>query len=326
MGGPTLSFELGRRATITQRVPGLFAHSINAATRYCAVCGFPVRHSASPAMQNAGIAALDLNWWYLALEVHPEHLRAAIKGAGAMGFIGLNLTVPHKLLAMEIVDALDVTARTWGAVNTIRFEGRVASGPWRPLREFENEPPAETRSLGFNTDADGLMRSLRADLGFEPAGAKVLLLGAGGAGRVAALRLAMEGVAELFVVNRTRSRAEEIERAVRAQSPRVKVSLSYPGHEVDLLLNGTSLGLRSDDASPVDEALFPLRRARAVYDMIYRPAETPLLQRARAAGCRSANGLGMLLHQGALALEIWSGRPAPVAEMRRALEENVRSS
>lgn len=321
-----MSFELGRRVTITQRVSGLFAHSINAATRYCAVFGFPVHHSASPAMQNAGIAALGLNWRYLALEVHPNHLRAAIDGAKAMGFIGLNLTVPHKLLAMEMVDALDVSARTWGAVNTIRFEGRVGSGAWQPLRSFNEEPPSEIRSLGFNTDADGLISSLRGDLRFEPAGAKILLLGAGGAGRVAALRLAMEGVSELFLVNRTRSRAEEIARAVQAQSRKVKVSVGYPQTEMDLLLNGTSLGLHPDDASPLDEAQFPLNQARAVYDMIYRPAETRLLSRAKAAGCRTANGLGMLLQQGVLALEIWCGRAAPVTEMRRALEENLRSS
>jgi shikimate dehydrogenase len=97
---------------------------IGAATRYCAVFGRPIRHSASPAMQNAGLAALGLDWRYLAFEVHPEELRAALGGAKAMGLIGLNLTVPHKLLAVEMMDVLDESAREWGAVNTVRFEGR----------------------------------------------------------------------------------------------------------------------------------------------------------------------------------------------------------
>ena len=132
-------------------------------------------------MQNAGLAALGLNWRYLAFEVDPDNLRAAIQGAKAMNFIGLNLTVPHKLLAVDMVDVLDESAKGWGAVNTIRFEGRDDRGAWRPLREFA-EVPRETRSHGFNTDADAITRALREDLGLELSGAKILLLGAGGAG------------------------------------------------------------------------------------------------------------------------------------------------
>src|SRR5437660_1649456 len=104
-------------------MPEPSAHYINASTRYCAVYGHPVKHSASPAMQNAGLAALGLNWRYLAFEAPPDHLRAAIEGARSMRFIGLNLTVPHKLLALEMVDVVDEAAQVWGAVNTIRFEG-----------------------------------------------------------------------------------------------------------------------------------------------------------------------------------------------------------
>src|SRR5258708_40255933 len=144
---------LDASATINPRVPAPFGQPINATTRYCAVYGHPIKHSASPAMQNAGIAALGLNWRYLACEVHPDDLRAAIQGAKAMNFIGLNLTVPHKLLAVEMVDALDESARFWGAVNTIGFEGRDEQGVWRPLCEFA-DPPREVRSHGFNTDAE----------------------------------------------------------------------------------------------------------------------------------------------------------------------------
>jgi shikimate dehydrogenase len=273
-------------------------------------------------MQNAGIAALGLDWRYLAFDVYPANLRAAILGAQAMNFIGLNLTVPHKLMAAEMVDALDESAKGWGAVNTIRLEGRDERGAWRPLREFA-EAPRETRSVGFNTDAEAITRALREDLGLEPRGAKILLLGAGGAGRTAALKLASEHLSELFLVNRTRSKAEAVAKEIRERCPAVKVTLGYPGGAVDLALNATSLGLTANDPLPFDGSQFALRQAAAVYDMIYRPAETALLQAARTAGCRTANGLGMLLYQGAKALELWTGQAAPVEIMRRALAKNV---
>jgi shikimate dehydrogenase len=281
---------------------------IDASTRYCAVFGHPIKHSASPAMQNAGIAALGLNWRYLAFEVQPENLREAIAGAKRMGFVGLNLTVPHKLLAVEMVDLLDDTAKIWGAVNTIRFE---------------LDGTGITRTRGFNTDADAITRSLREDLGVELRGAKVLLLGAGGAGRVAALKLATDGVGELYLVNRTEAKVAAVAEEIRTRSPDVKVRVGYPLGEVDLVMNATSLGLRAEDALPFVAEKFSFRQARAVYDMVYRPAETAFLQAAKVAGCRTANGIGMLLYQGAKALEIWSGQPAPVEIMRQALIKNV---
>ncbi len=301
---------------------GLFPKNISAATRFCAVYGHPVQHSASPAMQNAGLAALDLDWRYVAFDVHPENLRTAIAGAKAMKFVGLNLTVPHKLLALDLVDVLDDSARRWGAVNTIRFEARDAGGAWKPLREFADVPD-DIRTHGFNTDADAIARAIREDLKIELRGARVLLLGAGGAGRAAALKLAHEGVEELHLVNRTSAKAEEVARDIRQQCPDVRVSVGYPETPVELLLNATSLGLKPDDSLPLDVKAFPLRMVDAIYDMIYRPAETPLLKAGQLEGCRVANGLGMLLHQGAKALEIWSGQPAPLDAMRRALEENV---
>ena len=299
-----------------------FAQPINASTRYCAVYGHPVKHSASPAMQNAGLAALSLNWRYLAFDVHPDDLRTALGGAKAMNFIGVNLTVPHKLLALDMMDALDASAKTWGAVNTVRFDGKNKQGVWRPLAEF-SDPPREIRSHGFNTDADAITRSLREDLGLEAAGASVLLLGAGGAGRTAALKLASEKASELYLVNRTRSKAEEVAKEIHARYPAVKITLGYPTKAVNLVLNATSLGLKSEDALPFDEKRFSFGQANAVYDMIYRPAETPLLRGAQAAGCPSANGLGMLLYQGAKALELWTGQKAPIEIMRQALAKNI---
>jgi shikimate dehydrogenase len=284
---------------VSQPVPP----AINAATRLCAVLGSPIAHSASPAMHNAAFARLGLNWRYLAFEVEPKNLRAAIEGAKAMNFAGLNLTVPHKLLAVEMVDALDDSAKKWGAVNTIRFDKKVA--------------------IGFNTDADAIAAALREDLKIKLRGKKVLLLGAGGAGRTAALKLATEKVAELFLVNRTRSKAEELADEIKKQFPSVKVSVGFPKKSVDLILNATSLGLKTDDDSPLDEKQFSLKQTRAVYDMIYRPAETKLLAAAKKSGCKTAYGLGMLLHQGAKAFEIWTGKSAPLDVMRRALEQNI---
>jgi shikimate dehydrogenase len=285
--------------------------AINAATRCCAVYGFPIGHSASPAMHNAAFAALGLNWRYLAFEVPPHDLRAAIAGARAMGFAGLNLTVPHKLLALKLVDALDPSAKKWGAVNTIRFESTGGRGR------------SKIRAVGFNTDADALTTALREDLKVALRGARVLLLGAGGAGRTAALRLAAEKVMELFLVNRTPGKAKALAGEIKNKFPTVRVTVGYPGSAVDLLINATSLGLQPGDALPLDDRQFSLKQAGAVYDMIYRPAETPLLKAARKAGCENANGLGMLLHQGAKAFEIWTGKPAPLGVMRRALEQNI---
>lgn len=259
-------------------------------------------------MQNAGLAALGLNWRYLAFDVQPDELRTVIAGAKQMGFVGLNLTVPHKLLAMDMVDALDDSAKTWGAVNTIRFEA---------------DATGKILARGFNTDADAIVRSLQEDLGLKLQGARVLLLGAGGAGRTAALKLATEGVASLALMNRTRSKAEQIAMEIQKQFPAVQVTVDYPKGDVDLVLNATSLGLKAEDALPFDETSFALKQARMAYDMIYRPAETPFLKAAKAAGCRTANGLGMLLYQGAKALEIWSGQTAPISVMRAALEKNV---
>jgi shikimate dehydrogenase len=298
---------------------------LNAATRYCAVLGQPIKHSASPTMQNAGIAALRLNWRYLAFEVNPDDLRAVIEGAKAMKFVGLNLTVPHKLLAVKMVDVLDESSRTWGAVNTIRFEGMDEKGNWVPLQDAAGTS-GKIRSQGFNTDADAIVRSVREDLGLELAGAKVLLLGAGGAGRVAALKLASELVSELHLVNRTTSKAEAIANEIRERFPSVKTSVGYPKDPktaLDLLINATSLGLAGGDESPLDENRIRLGNVRAVYDMIYRPAETRLLKAAKSAGCRTASGVGMLLYQGARALELWTGREAPVKVMREALLKNI---
>ncbi|MEY2430094.1 MAG: shikimate dehydrogenase [Verrucomicrobiota bacterium] len=325
MHSAVLVFEFSSRFAYKDGVSEPSLPSINASTRFCAVYGYPVKHSASPAMQNAAIAALGLNWRYVAFEVHPDELRPALDGAKAMRFIGLNLTVPHKLLAVDMVDVLDESAQTWGAVNTVRFEGRDDRGAWRPLGEFEIVP-GETRSKGFNTDADAITRALREDLGLDLHGKSALVLGVGGAGRAAALKLAADGISELYLINRTREKAEAAAEEILRRHPSTKATLGYPPGRVDLVLNATSLGFQQDDPLPFDEKQFSIGKAGAVYDMIYRPAETRLLGAAKAAGCRTANGLSMLLYQGAKALELWSGQAVPLEIMRKALEKNVYGS
>jgi shikimate dehydrogenase len=302
-----------------------FTIPINAATRLCAVYGWPIKHSASPAMHNAAFAALGLNWRYLAFEVHPDDLRAGINGARAMRFAGVNLTVPHKLLALELMDAVDESAREYGAVNTVRFESKDSSGNWQPLAQLP-ETSREVRMHGFNTDADAITRALREDLNLEISGARILILGAGGAGRVAALKLARDGGAELFLVNRTRSKAESVAQEIKQRFPQAKFHVGYPKAEVDLALNATSAGLNASDPLPFDPKEFSFAQARTAYDMIYRPAETPFLQAARKAGCRTANGIGMLLYQGAKAFELWTGKNPPISIMREALMKNIYGS
>ncbi len=299
-----------------------FARPLSASTRLLAVFGAPIRHSASPAMHNAAIAELGLDWRYVACEVAPERLREAIEGARQMGFLGLNLTVPHKLLAVPLMDELDDSARRWGAVNTVVFETQTGDGEWKPVGQVA-QVNGPVRARGFNTDADAIIRSLREDLAIEPRSARVLLLGAGGAGRAAALRLADEGVEALWLVNRTVDKARAVADEIAERFPAVEVKVGYPEAEVEVVLNATSLGLKPEDPLPFDPQQFSLQQTDGVYDMIYRPAETPLLKAAKAADRRTANGLGMLLHQGAAALELWTGQAVPVTTMRRALEAEI---
>lgn len=277
-------------------------------------------------MQNAAIAALKLNWRYLAFDVHPDNLREAIAGAKAMRFIGLNLTVPHKLLAVDMVDAIDPRAEAWGAVNTVVFETRDAAGQWAPLAQTDPAPDSPIRSHGYNTDADAIILSLKEDFGWpDLRGASVLLLGAGGAARSAALRLAQAEVGQINIVNRTVAHARQLAADVKMSHPETNVTLDYPQSGVDLVLNATSLGLRPEDPLPLDIAWLQKHKPARVYDMIYRPRETALLQAARKAGSQVANGLGMLLHQGAEALKLWSGITPPVDIMRTALENHLRA-
>jgi shikimate dehydrogenase len=318
-----LHFELGRSLPYKHGVAEHLMQPISARTRYCAVLGHPVRHSASPAMQNAGIAKLKKDWRYLAFDVQPNELLQAVAGAKALKFIGLNLTVPHKLLAVEMMDAIDPRAKKWGAVNTVVFETRK-SGKWLPIGMIEASEVGEIRSHGYNTDADAIVQSIQEDFGWKNIrGAAVLLLGAGGAARSCALRLAEEKIGTMYLINRTKEKAQQLGAEIKKENSKVSLRYEYPVGPVDLVINATSLGLKPDDVSPIDLDWLKQRKPKRVYDMIYRPAETPLLRQARKLGCKTSNGLGMLLYQGAKALELWTGEKAPIKIMRDALVREV---
>jgi shikimate dehydrogenase len=251
-------------------------------------------------MHNAALAELAredsrfAGWRYFPFDVEPARLADALELLRRRGFCGVNLTVPHKVLAVAMVSDLDPGALEAGAVNTL-----LLGGPgWR----------------GFNTDGYGLAAGIREDLGIELRGTPVVLVGAGGAARGAAVECLRAGCAGLWIMNRTR---RNLDLLLASLAP---ISRGIPVHGLDaglrparmpagaVVINATSAGLRPSDAAPADLSAFP--GAAAVYDMIYNPPETRLLAQARALGIPGANGLGMLVHQGAKALEIWTGIPS----------------
>ncbi len=274
-----------------------------------AVLGFPIKHSISPAMHNAALAEMSAqapafaDWCYFRFEVPPEELPRALALLHEKNFRGVNLTLPHKILAVAQIAAIDPAARPVGAVNTLHWR----ADSWE----------------GFNTDGYGLASGLREDLGVELAGADVILLGAGGAARGAAVECLQRGVRSLWLANRTRANLDALlaqlaplagAATLRGFSPAEAAAAGLPAGAV--VVNATSAGLKAADPLPLDLAALP--SPRAVYDMIYNPAETALLAAARALRLPAANGLSMLVHQGARALEIWTGGPVPVPAMAAA--------
>ncbi len=265
-----------------------------------AVLGHPIKHSISPAMHNAALAVLAradarfANWKYFRFEVHPDDLPRALELLHAKRFRGVNLTVPHKIIAFDRIAEIDAAARPVGAVNTLLWGERG----WR----------------GFNTDGYGLASAVRANLAQELGGAHVILLGAGGAARGAAVECLQRGCASLAIANRTRENLDALLATLAPLAGRIPVRGFVPASPPAdlptgaLVINATSAGLRDTDPLPIHLAQIP--RPSAVFDMIYNPPRTPLLAAATALGLPVANGLDMLVHQGAKALEIWSGIPA----------------
>jgi len=266
--------------------------------------GWPVEHSLSPVMHNAAFRALGLGWRYDLLPVQPGHLEAAMADLRAGGFRGANVTVPHKRAVMAYLDQIDGAAESIGAVNTLSVQGR--------------------RWIGHNTDAAGFVRAVREG-GLEPAGRQALLLGAGGAARSVAYALAGAGCT-VFVYNRTVRRAAALVADLRRLGLDAPVTCS-PGERAldeldltrfDLLVNATAVGMwPSHEDTPWPDEL-PMPAHWTVFDLVYNPLETRLLRQARRAGAKTIDGLGMLVWQGALAFELWTGQKPPVDLMRAA--------
>lgn len=271
-----------------------------------AVLGDPVAHSASPPMQNAALKECGLSARYTRLHIRAEELPEALSLLAPAGFLGVNLTIPHKTVSLVALDSLDPHAVLLGAVNTVRVE------PGGSLR-------------GFNTDGPGFAQAVAADLQMDLRGTRVLVLGAGGgAGRALATQCALAGCASLALANRTPEKAWQLADALRDQTDVVAVSwedqaLQKAAAKVDLVVNTSSLGLGPEDLSPLPSRFIPAHAC--VFDTVYRRGgiQTPLLAAAQEAGARHVGGLSLLLHQGALAFERWFDRPAPLEAMRKAL-------
>jgi shikimate dehydrogenase len=263
-----------------------------------AVLGHPIAHSLSPAMHNAALAEMArthrefASWRYYKFEVHPDDLPGALDIFNARGFRGLNLTVPHKVVAFTHLKPAAPAVRMIGAVNTLL---RRAPGGWE----------------GYNTDGYGLAMGVREDLGITLGDMPIILLGAGGAARGAGVECLQRHCASLWIANRTRAHLDALLAMLRPLAGGVLphgFDPQTPPADLPagaLVINATSAGLRPDDPPPVDLTRLP--QPAGVYDMTYHPAPTRLLRQAAALGVPHANGLSMLVHQGAKSLEIWSG-------------------
>ncbi|HEX9258593.1 MAG TPA: shikimate dehydrogenase, partial [Acidimicrobiales bacterium] len=256
-------------------------------------------HSLSPSLHNAAFAALGIDWVYVALDVAPGSVPDAVAGVRALGIEGLSVTMPHKEAVADAVDELTPDARALHAVNCVARSG-------------------DSRLVGHNTDGDGLVDSLRADAGVDPAGSMVVVIGAGGAARSVVLALARAGAREVVVVGRT------LHRAQAAAALAGSVGWVGGGHEIagaDIVVNATPVGMGDDAHMPFDPAL--LQGGKLVVDLVYHPLDTPLLRAARDRGARTLDGLGMLVHQAARQLTLWTGLDAPVDVMRAAAEAEL---
>ena len=276
--------------------------------RKTGLIGHPVAHSKSPEMINAAYQKQGLPYIYLAYDVAPEDLKQAVEGMRALGFRGWNVTVPHKVTVMDHLDEVEESARVIGAVNTVMVE--------------------EGRLIGINTDGAGYLRSLVTETGIDPAEQQVVLIGAGGAARAVGYALARAGVQRITVVNRTETRAQELAARLKTWTETEGVGLDQAGEKLQgasLLVQTTSVGMYPDtEACPVDPTF--LHEGLLVSDLIYHPRDTRLMREARTRGARVHGGLGMLLHQGALAYRRWTGQEAPTETMREILEEALKET
>ncbi len=266
-----------------------------AATRVAAVIGTPIRHSLSPVIYNAAFRALGLDWLYVAFDVPAGEGEAAVRAIRPLGLVGLSVTMPHKEAAARACDELTSDAAVLSAVNSVRLSD-------------------DGRLHGDSTDGEGFVRALR-EAGHDPTGRRVLVLGAGGAARAVVLALGRAG--GVVTVAARRSGAAELAAAFAPGGAAVAwEEAAAVARTSELVVNATPIGMAGDPATPLPAEA--LRAGQVVADLIYHPLETPLLAAARAAGAAAVDGLGMLVHQAALQVEGWTGRPAPLAEMAGA--------
>lgn len=272
-----------------------------------AVIGNPVAHSASPGMHQPALDELGIDARYIRLEVEPGKVAEAFLRLRELGFIGCNVTVPHKLEAMENC-VVHPDAATLGAVNTIRFD--------------------DDATRGFNTDGPGFARAVEDDFGVQFRSLSVAIAGAGGgAGQAIATQACLSGVERLLLVNRTVEKLDTIVSKLKSLRPEMEVlALSFDSPDLsslvkshDLVVNTSSLGLKEGDAPVL--GLAALREGQLVYDTIYQPPVTPLLALAKTVGCKTSNGLSMLVNQGALAFELWFPGSSPLAVMKKAMAQ-----
>ncbi|MBC7288215.1 MAG: shikimate dehydrogenase [Armatimonadetes bacterium] len=284
----------------------LVEEAITGATRVVGVIGWPVAHSLSPPMHNAAFGHLGMDWVYVAFPVAPEYVPEAVGGVRGLGVAGINVTIPHKQAVVEHLDELDQTAADLEAVNTIHN--------------------ADGRLKGYNTDGPGLVRSLE-EAGFSVAGKRIAVIGAGGSARAVVFALARAGASYIAILNRTVERAVALADMVREKCgygsaeplPLVGPSSQRAVESADAVVDCTSVGMHPNvDVAPVVPPEW-LHAGQVVCDLTYNPRETVLLKAAKRRGAVAVDGTGMLVHQGAIAFEIWTGREAPVEIMRAAL-------
>lgn len=272
--------------------------------------GQPVAENPTGEMQEAGFRAAGLDWRYLTIEVAPAGLAAAVVGARAMGFRGFNLTIPHKVAVIPLLDGLAREAEVIGAVNTVRREG--------------------DRFIGENTDGKGFLRGVRQDAGVDPAGKRVVLLGAGGAARAIATELLLAGVADLLVVNRGVERGEAMVADLAAKTGGLIRFVAWEGEfnvpaDANLLVNATSIGLYPDVEAMPSVNLATAASGCLVCDAVFNPAETRLLAAARERGLPVLDGLSMLVYQGVIGFQLWTGQDPDEWAMKEALRAALAS-
>lgn len=270
------------------------------------VLGYPVAENPTCVMQEAAFAALDLQWRYLTIEVKPESLPDAMRGVRALGMMGVNLTIPHKVAVIPLLDEISRDAAIIGAVNTVRRQG--------------------DKLIGENTDGKGFLRGVREEAGVDPAGKHILVLGAGGAARAITVELALAGAATITIWNRTAERGETLCQDLKARASANATFVPWRGTcpigpDVDILVNATSIGLFPNTDAMPDVDFEDARPELLVCDVVPNPPETRMIQTARMQGLKTLTGLPMLVYQGAIGFEMWTGRKAPEPAMRAALQQ-----